>query len=278
MRNMNTSLFKKPIEHLLLPGLEKLPGIAFYGKTRGWSFVMAWIHRAAGIGLALYVLIHIYTLSFLSEPQSFDDQMRLFRFFFFYILEWMLSVPVIIHALNGGRLILYEIFGARNEAALFRWMSGLCIIYVMLQAVLMVMGNQTVSPTFFWLVVFILSACLLILVTSRIWGIEGAMGWKLQRITGAFLLMMIPAHMLFMHLQTSIGHQADVVIARMQTGFIKVIDLVLIVAVLFHAGYGLISIARDYIKSKFVQSGLSFLIIFILVVFGWIGIRLIFII
>jgi succinate dehydrogenase/fumarate reductase cytochrome b subunit len=127
---MNTSLFKKPIEHLLMPGLEKLPGIAFYGKTRGWPFVMAWIHRIAGIGLVIYVLIHVYTLSFLSEPQIFDAKMRLFGSFFFYLLEWLLAIPVVIHALNGGRLILYEIFGARNEAVLLRWMSGLCLIYV----------------------------------------------------------------------------------------------------------------------------------------------------
>jgi succinate dehydrogenase hydrophobic membrane anchor protein len=261
-----------------VPGLEKLPGIAFYGKTRGWPFVMAWIHRIAGIGLVIYVLIHIYTLSFLSTPQIFDAKMRLFGFFFFYLLEWLLAVPVIIHALNGGRLILYEIFGARNETALLRWMSGLCLIYVMLHAVIMIMGNQAVSPIFFWLVVLILSACLVTLVASRIWGLEGAIGWKLQRITGAFLLMMIPAHLLFMHLQASIGHEANVVIARMQIGFIKVVDLILVGAVLFHAGYGLISIGRDYIKSKFIQNGLSFLIIFILVVFGWMGVRLILII
>jgi succinate dehydrogenase hydrophobic membrane anchor protein len=275
---MNIHLLKKPIEHLLLPGLEKLPVISFYGKTRGWPFVISWIHRIAGISLVIYVLIHIYTLSFLSEPYIFDAKMRLFRSLLFYLLEWLLAVPVIIHALNGGRLILYEIFGTRNESVLLRWMFGLCIIYVMLQAVLMVMGNQTVSPTFFWLIVFILSACLFILVTARIWNIEGALGWKLQRMTGAFLLMMIPAHLLFMHLQPSMGHEAEIVIARMQIIFIKVVDLLLVVGVLFHAGYGLISIGRDYISSKFIQNGLSLLIIFILVVFGWIGIRLILII
>jgi succinate dehydrogenase hydrophobic membrane anchor protein len=272
---MNTSFFKKPIEHLVLPGIEKLPGIAFYGKTRGWPFVIAWIHRIAGISLVIYVLIHIYTLSFLSTPLIFDAKMRLFGSFLFYLMEWLLAVPVIIHALNGGRLILYEIFGARNEAVLLQWMFGLCLIYVMLHAVLMIMGNQAVSPIFFWLVVLILSACLATVVISRIWSLEGAIGWKLQRITGAFLLMMIPAHLLFMHLQPSIGHEANIVIARMQIAFIKVVDLILVVAALFHAGYGLISIGRDYINSKFVQNALSLLIIFIFVVFGWIGVRLI---
>ncbi len=275
---MDNQLFKKPFEHFLLPGLEKLPVIAFYARTRGWPFVIAWTHRIAGVILVIYVLIHIYTLSFVPIPEIYDAKMLLFGFFLFVILEWLLAVPVIFHALNGGRLILYEIFGTRNEATLFRWMFGLCMIYVTLHALLMTMANQTVSPTFFWLVVFILSGCLLIIVTSRIWGIEGAVGWKLQRMTAAFLLMMIPAHLLFMHLQPSIGHEANVVIARMQNIFIKFVDLILVISVLFHAGYGLISISRDYIKSKFVQKGLSLLIIFLLVVFGWIGVRVILII
>ena len=81
-----------------------------------------------------------------------------------------------------------------------------------------------------------------------------------------------------MHLQPSVGHEANIVIARMQIVFIKVVDILLVVGVLFHAGYGLISIGRDYIESKFILKGLYFLIIFLLVVFGWIGIRLIFII
>jgi succinate dehydrogenase hydrophobic anchor subunit len=120
------------------------------------------------------------------------------------------------------------------------------------------MGNQSVSLILFWLTIVILSFCLVVAVTSKIWNIDSVISWKLQRISGAYLLIMIPAHLLFMHLQP----------------FMKFVDLTLVIAVLYHAGYGLISISKDYITSRILQSGFSFLVIFVLAVFGWIGIRL----
>jgi succinate dehydrogenase hydrophobic membrane anchor protein len=157
---------------------------------------------------------------------------------------------------------------------MLRWVFGLSATYILLQALLIIMGNQSVSLILFWLAIVILSSCLVVPVTSKIWNIDGAISWKLQRISGAYLLTMIPAHLLFMHLQPGVGHEAYVVITRMQNIFIKFIDLTLVIAVLYHGGYGLISISKDYIASRILQSGLSFLVVFVLAVFGWIGIRL----
>ena len=271
---MNTSYFKNPFERFVLPALENIPLVGIYAKTRGWTFVIAWMHRIAGVLVALYAMVHIYTLSLLAAPNEYNAKMKIFGFFIFALLEWLLAIPVIFHALNGGRLILYEIFGSRNNGAMVRWVFGLSIIYVLLYALLMIMGNQFVSPVFFWLIIFIFSLCLVVLVTSKIWSSAGAAAWKLQRISGVFLLIMIPAHLLFMHLQPSAGHEASVVINRLQSIFIKLVDITLVVAVLFHAGYGLISISKDYITSRILQTGLSLLIVFSLVVFGWIGVKI----
>ena len=249
-----------------------------YGRTRGWPFVIAWMHRIAGVLLALYALVHIFTLSFLATPDVYNSKMKAFGLFIFSFLEWVLAVPVIFHALNGGRLVLYEIFGARNDRPMLRWVFGLSVTYVLLQAMLMIIGNQTVSPIFFWLTMFIFGSCLVMLVSSKIWHIDGAIFWKLQRISGAYLFIMIPAHFLFMHLQPAIGHEAAVVIARMQSIFIKIVDLTLAVAVLYHAGYGLNSISKDYITSWVLQNCLTFLIISVMAVFGWIGVKIILII
>jgi succinate dehydrogenase hydrophobic membrane anchor protein len=264
---------QKPYKLLYSRALQNLPVAAFYAKTRGWPFVIAWMHRIAGVLLAFYILIHIYTLSFLTTPHGYDSKMKAFGFFIFSFMEWLLAAPVIFHALNGGRLILYEIFGNRDDNRIIQWVFGLSATYVLLHAFLMIMGNQSVSPTFFWLTVFILSLCPVIAVTSKIWRIDGAASWKLQRISGAYLIIMIPAHLLFMHLQPSVGHEANLVIARMQNMFIKLVDITLVIAVLYHAGYGLISISKDYIKSAGLQKGLSLLIIFILAVLGWIGVK-----
>jgi succinate dehydrogenase / fumarate reductase cytochrome b subunit len=258
----------------ILSGLENVPVVSFYAKTRGWPFVIAWAHRISGLLMVLYIGIHIYTLSFLATPDAFDAKMKLFGFFPFSFLEWLLAAPVIFHALNGGRLILYEIFGIRNDESMIRWVLGLSAIYFSLLGLLMVLGNQTVSPIFFGLIVFILGILPCYLVAAKVWNIAASITWKFQRISGAYLIVMIPAHLLFMHLQPAVGHDAGVVIARMQNIFIKFIDLTLVVIGLYHAGYGLTAIIRDYLKSGLLQTGLTGLIFLVMVVFGWIGIRL----
>jgi succinate dehydrogenase / fumarate reductase cytochrome b subunit len=271
---MISSYFKKPRAQLILSGLENVPIVSFYAKTRGWPFVIAWIHRISGLLMLLYIGIHIYTLSFLATPDAYDAQMKLFGFFPFPILEWLLAVPVIFHALNGGRLILYEIFGVRNDESMICWVLGLSAAYFSLLGLLMIMGNQSVSPIFFWLSIFIVGILTGYLVVSKIWNIAGSFAWKLQRITGAYLFVMIPAHLLFMHLQPAIGHEAGIVIARMQNGFIKFIDLTLVIGVLYHAGYGLTAIIRDYLRSRLLQTSLAYLIFLVMAVFAWISIRL----
>jgi succinate dehydrogenase hydrophobic membrane anchor protein len=142
----------------------------------------------------------------------------------------------------------------------------------------MILGTQSVTPVFFWLTVLVISLCLVVLVATRIWQTNGGLTWKLQRISGAYLFVMIPAHLLFMHLQPSVGHEASVVIARMQNIFIKLVDITLVTAVLFHAGYGLISISKDYVSSQILQKLVTFTVIFVMAVFGWIGVKLIIVI
>jgi succinate dehydrogenase hydrophobic anchor subunit len=136
------------------------------------------------------------------------------------------------------------------------------------------MGNQTVSSIFFWLIIFIVGILPGYVVASKIWNVAASITWKLQRISGAYLIVMIPAHLLFMHLQPTVGHEAGIVIARMQNGFIKFIDLTLVIGVLYHAGYGLTAIIRDYLRSRLLQTSLAYLIFLIMAVFAWISIRL----
>ena len=259
---------------MILSRLENVPVVSFYAKTRGWPFVIAWLHRISGMLMVVYIWIHIYTLSFLLTPDAYDAQMKLWGSFPFSLLEWLLALPIIFHALNGGRLILYEIFGSRNDESMIRWVLGFSAIYFLLLGLLMVMGNQTVSPIFFWLILFIIGILPGYRVAAKIWNIAGSMTWKLQRISGAYLIVVIPAHLLFMHLQPAVGHEAGVVIARMQNIFIKFIDLTLVIGGLYHTGYGLTAIIRDYLKPGPLQTGFTCLIVMIMAAFGWIGIRL----
>ena len=271
---MISSDLNKPSAQFILSWLENLPIVSFYAKTRGWPFVIAWIHRISGMFMVLYVLLHIYTLSFLAVPDTYDAKMKFLGSFPFALLEWLLALPVIFHAFNGGRLILYEIFGSRNDESMIQWVLGLSATYFLLLGLLMAMGNQTVSPGVFWLITVIGGVLCLYLVASKLSNIAGSFSWKLQRIAGAYLFVMIPAHLLFMHLQPAVGHEAGVVIARMQNLFIKSVDVTLLIGGLYHCGCGLIAITGDYLKSKLLQRILAALIVFVIAVFGWVGLRL----
>ncbi|MFC1859779.1 hypothetical protein ACFL9U_17375 [Thermodesulfobacteriota bacterium] len=81
----------KQFDQFILSGRDRLPIISYYGKTRGWPFVVAWAHRISGLLLVLYLILHIYTLSALAVPAEFDAKMDFFGFFLFILLEWMLS-------------------------------------------------------------------------------------------------------------------------------------------------------------------------------------------
>lgn len=63
----------------------------------------------------------------MTPPEIYDARMKLLRLPLFVLLEWLLAVPVIFHALNGGRLMLYEIFGNRKDALVLRWALGLSV-------------------------------------------------------------------------------------------------------------------------------------------------------
>ena len=96
------------------------------------------------------------------------------------------------------------------------------------------------------------------------------MVWKLQRITGAFLLMLVPAHIVFMHVNAPVGHQANVVIMRMQEIFIKVVDMALLLGLLYHGGYGLISVVGDYLSSRGLRIGAALVITFVMALCAWV--------
>jgi len=272
---MSTNLVKAGAESPVLSLLERLPVVSFYAKTRGWHYIICWCNRIAGLLLVTWLWLHIYFLAFLYTPSAYDGNMKIFRYFIFALLQWVLSLPVIFHAFNGGRLILYEVFGKRNDESMVRCMFGLSVLYIGLVGLLMIMGNQSASPFFFWLLMLLTALICGYGVARKIWDSEHSIFWKLQRMSGAFLLVMVPAHLLFMHLNPSIGMEASVVIERMQSWFIKAVDLVLVVTALYHGGYGLFSVLSEYLPSQILRRGLVCVVAFITFIFAWIGIRLI---
>jgi len=183
MRNKN---------NYILHQIEQLPLVSFYAKTRGWPYMIAWGHRLAGIILFFYACFHIYTLSLLETPARYIAKMQILSFPIFIFFEWLLAVPVIFHALNGGRLILYESFGNREDSAVINWLLSISAVYVLFLGILMIAGNQSVSALFFWFAMLTAALSLVYLVARKIWHTAISYPWKLQRIGGVFLFIMIP--------------------------------------------------------------------------------------
>ena len=273
---MTAKVCKTDFETPILSMLERLPFISVHVRAKGWPFILSWCHRVAGNILVVYVWFHILSLESLYTPQVFAEKMAFYNLFVFRFLEWMLAVLVIFHALNGGRLMLYESFGTRNDGQMIRWIFSLSTVYVLQFGLFMILGDQRVSPVFFWLPMLITAVIVGFVAGQRIWKAGHAFFWKFQRISGAFLLVMVPAHLLFMHLNPSVGKESSVVIMRMQSHFIKVVDQALLLAALYHGGYGLVSILNDYLSSRTVRTGLALLITAVMCLFAWKGIKLTF--
>jgi succinate dehydrogenase cytochrome b556 subunit/succinate dehydrogenase hydrophobic membrane anchor protein len=272
---MDISVQRTGVEAFFIGILERSEWLSYYARSRGWGFIMTWAHRIAGLVLALYMLFHIYTLSALYEPAAFASKMKFVDNFIFSFFEWALAVPVIFHALNGARLILYEVFRIRNDAIMIRWVFVLSAIYIMTLALVMLMGNQEVSPGFFWLIVAIASVISATIVYKRLRHTQNGTLWKLQRVSGALLLPLVSGHMFFMHLNYRVGHDVDTILARISAPGIKALDVAFVSLVFFHAGFGLYTIIGDYVEDSRIRKGLTVLISFVLGVFAYAGAKIV---
>jgi succinate dehydrogenase hydrophobic anchor subunit len=258
-----------------MPILERLPVLSFYAKTRGWHYVISWLHRLTGIGLIIILMVHMYILSSLQTPDVDNALMKVIVSPIFLFLAWVSSLVVSFHALNGGRLLLYELFGRRDDEDMIRWIFGLSAAYAAMVGLMMVMKNQRVSAFFFWLMAFFTGAIAAYIVASRLWKKRHSALWKLQRISGAFLLITVPAYLLFLYLNPGGADGAHEAIAWMQNVFTRLVFLTLATWALYHAGYGLFSIAADYTSSGITRAGMTALIIVLIAVLAVSAFRLI---
>ena len=257
--------------HSRISGFSKILNLT---RTKGWPYAAAWAHRVSGVFLVFYLIFHINTLSTLQTPEKFVEKMDVFSRLFPGFLEWFLAIPVIYHSLNGGRLLLYELFGQRNDRTLLRSIIVISSIYLLMLAIFMALGNQSVTPFFFWSQAAITSFGLALITILKLKNNKSSIFWRLHRISGAFLFIMIPAHMIFMHLDPTIGRDVQVITERMDSVFIKCIDLGLVLSALYHSGYGLSGICSDYIADRKKRIACSAAIILVSAVLAAIGIKL----
>ena len=255
--------------------LERFPRLSFYAKTRGWHFIIAWFHRITGILLVMFVWIHMYFFSSPYGTGTHEVKAQGLGSLILSLVQWVLAFPIIFHAFNGGRLILYEIYRNRAEESMLRWMTGLGIIYLAILGLVMLMGNQSASPFLFWLVMIAGASILSYGLGARIWRRGHSVFWKLQRITATFLLVMIPAYMVFMQLAPVASREMGIMVPMVQKYFIRAVYLLLLAGTLYHAGYGIWSLVCDYLSSTTLRKALPLLVSLVMLACGWVGFTMI---
>ena len=268
---MDMDAVKRGVEAPCLSNFRILHIISAYAQSRGWYFIISWCHRITGIALVSAVWIRILSQESLLKAGAYDAKKESFLVSF---LLWLLAMPLIFHALNGGRLILYESFEKRNDESMMRWVVTLGIVYLAILALLMAVGDQRVSVFFYWLIALVVASLLGYGVAARIWKTGHSIFWKVQRISGAFLLIMVPAYILFLYLNLPSDPTGNSTVPRMATGFFSVVYLLLLVGALYHGAYGLWSVVSDYISSRVIRGCSIVLITLVTLVLAWFGIRL----
>ena len=259
---MNTDIIKSNLEASLVAWLRKVPLISLYAGTRGWFYLISWSHRITGI------LLVISLWAFLS---GFDALHGFQERFVLSLLLWILAIPMAFHGFNGARLILYECFGYRNDDAMIRWVFALSLAYVFVLGMLMLMGNQMVSPFFYWVIMLAQALAVAHGVKGRILKSRHSVLWKMQRISGSFLLVMVPAYFLFIPLNAAPGIEANCLFTGIQGLFLMVVYILLLLSALLHAGYGVWSVMSDYLSSGNLKKGSAALIACITLIFAWVG-------
>lgn len=110
-------------------------------KTGMWAWVG---HRLTGILLVGYVFLHLFFLSQASlNHDSFDELMETMSQPLFVFLDFLLVCAVIYHAMNGLRVVLFDMgIGIRKQKLVF-W------IMMAIAAVLVLVGFWAISVLIF---------------------------------------------------------------------------------------------------------------------------------
>lgn len=114
-----------------------------YRKDTGnWAWIL---HRISGIALILYLFLHIYSLSALSQGAGkFDAEMVTFSSPFWQFMEWFLFAFVLFHALNGVRIVLVDwADGSKYHKQLYK--ASLAIGIILFFAMGYVMFSHEIS-------------------------------------------------------------------------------------------------------------------------------------
>lgn len=104
-------------------------------KTGSWAFAL---NRLTGIGLALYLIIHLVVLSTLLRGEAaWDDFVAMAKTPPFLILDVVLIIGLVFHGLNGVRVALVGTgIAAQRQRSLFWVLMAIGVVVTIAAAIL----------------------------------------------------------------------------------------------------------------------------------------------
>jgi succinate dehydrogenase / fumarate reductase, cytochrome b subunit len=118
----------------------------YKGQSGMWSWLF---HRISGLGILLFLFIHIVDVSMLSfGPSIYNQSVLLFDYWVVRLLSLALIVAVLFHAFNGVRIMAIDFWrkGARYQRVMFGIVLAVTIIVFIPVAYIVML------PTLHWLI------------------------------------------------------------------------------------------------------------------------------
>jgi len=94
--------------------------------------MFAWMmHRLTGVGLVVYLVIHIWGLTALTDPDTFNALIAKYHSPIFKVGEFALLVAVAYHAMNGLRIVLIDFLGwSPKQKRLFATLGAVTLLII----------------------------------------------------------------------------------------------------------------------------------------------------
>lgn len=87
--------------------------------------MFAWMmHRLTGVGLVVYLIIHVWGLKSLSDPAAFNALIAKYHAPIYKVGEFGLLAAVVYHAINGLRIVLIDFLGWSPKQKKLFWTLG----------------------------------------------------------------------------------------------------------------------------------------------------------
>ena len=94
--------------------------------------MFAWMmHRLTGVGLVVYLIIHVWGLKSLTDPTAFNALIAKYHAPIYKVGEFGLLVAVVYHAMNGLRIVLIDFLGwSPKQKKLFVVLGAVALVLI----------------------------------------------------------------------------------------------------------------------------------------------------